>query len=424
MKNTRWIKSATIIISSILICIMIIAGCVKTPEENTIDAVADDSVDSSNVSDNLTEDASESVEEKSYPVVDSVTIVEADYMSYNAIEYEVAYTPIKGIYLSGYTAGTETSRDSMIEFADTTEINAFVIDVKNDDGFILFDTDIAVADEIGSERGHMRDITAVMDDLYAHDIYPIARIVAFKDPYLSSKLTDYAIKNQDGSLFKYHGVSWMNPYSMDAWIYIVDIAKAAAEAGFKEVQFDYIRFEATSSLNNADFGDIDPDVTRKDIIVSFLEYASTELAPYDIKISADVFGTIITSEVDARTIGQDYYRMSEYLDVICPMVYPSHYAKGSYGTAYPDKEPYTIIYGSMTDSNEVLGDLVTNEDIIVRPWLQAFTASYLKTPNYMVYDGDAIRAQIQATYDAGLEEWILWKASNTYSTGGLLGPEE
>jgi len=409
-----------IVLASLLVYVVIMTGCVKTTKEDVADVV------DITISDNLVDSSDESTVDTTtdYPIVDSVTINEDDYMTYGAIDYEVTYTPIKGIYLSGYTAGGEISRANLIELADTTEINAFVIDVKNDDGRILFDMDDPVVNEIGSVRHDIRDISAVMDDLYAHDIYPIARIVAFKDPYLSSNATDYAIKNQDGSLFYYGGVSWLNPYYEGSWEYILNVAKAAAEAGFKEVQFDYIRFEATSSLNNADFGDIDPDVTRKDIIVSFLQYAENELAPYDVKISADVFGTIITSEVDARTIGQDYYRMSEYLDVICPMVYPSHYAKGSYGAAYPDKEPYNIIYGSMMDSNEVLGDLITNQEVIVRPWLQAFTASYLGTPNYMVYDGDAIRAQIQGAYDAGLTEWILWRASNTYSAGGLLGPEE
>ncbi|MBC7958937.1 MAG: putative glycoside hydrolase [Vallitaleaceae bacterium] len=328
--------------------------------------------------------------------------------------------PIRGIFLTANTAGIETSLDKLIQLADETEINAFVIDVKNDDGNITFDINVPLVDEIGSEDRAIRNINIVMDKLYNHNIYPIARIVAFKDPYLSSHVTDYAIKNADGSLFYYKKISWLNPYNKDCWKYIIDVAKEAAKAGFKEIQFDYIRFEATHSLDNANFGETN-NLTRMDVIASFIDYAKTELKPYDVVVSADVFGTIIESEVDAKMIGQNYQEMAKRLDVICPMVYPSHYGRGYFGlpsTEPPDLHPYEIIFGSMQASNEVLMDVVENK-AIVRPWLQAFTASYLGSGEYMTYDGSAIRKQIQGAYDAGLTEWLLWNAGNRYSSDGL-----
>lgn len=366
--------------------------------------------------------------------VEDIVVDFDDYLTMNVQNSDKYYErePIKGLFLTAYSAGTSSTVDRLINLANETEVNAFVIDVKNDSGRLTFDMDIPLADEIGAEYLAIKDIDELMDKLYDNNIYPIARIVSFKDPFLSSHVTDYAIKNQDGSLFYYGGISWINPYNEAAWEYIIDVAKEAANVGFKEIQFDYIRFEATYKLENADFGDIDETKTRKDIIVHFLDYANEELKDYDVVISADVFGTIITSEVDAKMIGQDYVEMAKRLDVICPMVYPSHYGRGYYGLP-SDKSadffPYEIIYGAMSDSNERYEEIGEDEKgAVVRPWLQAFTASYLdygtNVGNYMYYDDAAIRAQIQATYDAGLKEWLLWDASNVYEPNGLLRVED
>ncbi len=339
-----------------------------------------------------------------YTTFDSITPMSSD--SY--FEREA----IRGVYVSGYVAGISARMDALIELADETEINAFVIDVKDDDGHVSYPTDIEAVNEIGAGTKHIRDIDGLMDKLYEHDIYPIARIVTFKDPFLAKNKHEYAIKNADGSLWYYKKVPWLNPYNRDTWDYVLDIAKDAAKKGFKEIQFDYIRFEATSSLKNASFDGLDVGLDRKEIIFEFVQYAMDELEPYGVEVSADVFGTVITSDYDAKIIGQDYVKMATELDVICPMVYPSHYGFGFYGTPagqHSDLYPYRIIKGSMEDSNEELAIIPEGEHkAIVRPWLQAFTASYLGSGNYMVYGKEAIREQIQGAYDAGLEEWILW----------------
>lgn len=329
--------------------------------------------------------------------------------------------PIRGLYVSGHVAGISSWLDSLIEIADKTEVNAFVIDVKADDGRITYDMDHPIVDEISADSNYIRDIEGVMDKLYEHDIFPIARIVTFKDPYLAKNKPEYAIKNNDGSLWYYDNVPWLNPYNRDTWDYVLDVAKDAAKKGFKEIQFDYIRFAAAHSLKNADFGDHNTEADREAIIHEFVAYAMEELEPYGVEVSADVFGTIITSEVDARMIGQDYVDMGRTLDILCPMVYPSHYGRGYYGlpsSEPPDLHPYTIIKGSMEDSNEVLQVIENPEDMpIVRPWLQAFTASYLGSGNYMSYGKAALRDQMQGAYDAGLEEWLLWDAAVTYDIG-------
>lgn len=350
----------------------------------------------------------------------------SDYMSHKQHSNYRIYNekqPIKGLFVNASAAGSEERLATLIDIANTTEINAFVIDVKEDGGRLTFDMNVPLADEIGSEVRYIRDIDTLMNKLYDNNIFPIARIVVFKDPYLSSRKTELAIKNKDGSIWKYKNISWLNPYNEDSWNYITDIAKEAIDVGFKEIQFDYIRFEATSHLDDADFGGKEDEKTRREAILHFLDFANEELRNYDIDISADVFGTIITSEFDSKRIGQEYIEMSKRLDIICPMVYPSHYGFGFFGipnNKHSDLYPYETIYGSMEDSNKRYKEANGAKLATVRPWLQAFTASYLRAPNYMVYDKDAIRAQIKATYDAGLEEWLLWHAGSKYDKDALL----
>ncbi|TCT14668.1 hypothetical protein EDC18_105150 [Natranaerovirga pectinivora] len=334
---------------------------------------------------------------------------------------------VKGIYVSGHTAGSQQSLDNLIQLANETEINSFVIDVKNDDGFVTFKVDVPLVNELNTDRNIIRNINSVMDQLYDNNIFPIARIVVFKDNYLAHNMKDFAIKNPDGSLWYYKNVAWVNPYNRDSWEYIIDICKEAAKVGFKEIQFDYIRFEATSTLLNADLGYDSEEVKRTEVIAEFLDYAREELESYNVIISADVFGIVFHSQRDANTLGQDYIEMSKRLDVISPMVYPSHYGFGGYyGTPrdiHPDWFPYEILYGSMMNSNQVLDTMDEGDPRpIVRPWLQAFTATYLRAPHFRVYRGPELREQIQGVYDAGLEEWLLWNARSNYDAvrDGLL----
>ncbi|NLK22177.1 MAG: putative glycoside hydrolase [Epulopiscium sp.] len=344
------------------------------------------------------------------------------YMEQPQINYATFLEPkkLRAIYVTGWKAGVPKYIDELIEVANATEINAMVIDVKSDDGWITFDADVPVAKGIGAtSKVGIRDIHGLMDKLRENNIYPIARIVAFKDPYLAEKRPDFAIKNQDGSIFRAKGIAWVNPYNKDVWEYVLDISKEAAKVGFKEIQFDYIRFDTSSGMKSVDLGPLAEEKTKTEIITEFTQYAMEELKPYGVFVSADVFGTIITSKIDADIVGQDYVEMARHLDYICPMVYPSHYADGSLGIKYPDLQPYDMILAAMNASNEKLAVIPEGEHkAIVRPWLQDFTASWIK--HYQPYGPKQLREQIQGTYDAGLDEWILWSPSNRYSIGGLL----
>jgi hypothetical protein len=325
---------------------------------------------------------------------------------------------VEGIYVTAPTAGTDYI-NHLIELADTTEINAMVIDVKDDHGKISYHMDSAMAKEIGSTTNTISDIDTLVKTLKEKDIYLIARIVAFKDPYLAEQRQDLAVKNPDGTLFRdSNGEAWVNPYKKDVWDYLAEVATEAAKAGFDEIQFDYIRFSTGQGISKADFGEEAKIISKEEIITQFTKYIYEKLNPLGVFVSADVYGTIINSSVDASLVGQNYVEMAKYLDYICPMIYPSHFGEGNYGIDYPDLEPYNIINKVLTVSQEKLAQIPEGEHkAIVRPWLQDFTATWIK--HHMEYGAKELREQIDGVNSVGYDEWLLWNAASNYTEEGL-----
>jgi len=330
---------------------------------------------------------------------------------------------VKGIYLSAYIAGTPKLMDNILAEIDKSQVNAVVIDVKNDDGRITFPMDTPVVNEIGACKPYISDVDELIKKLKERDIYVIARVVAFRDPYLAEAKPEWSLKKADGSLYRDNkGLAWVNPYKKEVWDYLIEVGKAAAEAGFDEVQFDYIRFSTEKGMKQVVFDEEDTKGRSKtDIITEFITYAYEPLKEAGLFVSADVFGAIIGSEQDANSVGQIYYEMAKHLDYICPMIYPSHYADGNFGIEHPDTKPYDTILAALLGSKADLAtgsDAVKQENLaVVRPWLQDFTASYLD--HYITYGPEQVKAQIQAVYDAGYEEWIFWDAACTYEWKGL-----
>ena len=330
---------------------------------------------------------------------------------------------VKGIYLSAYIAGTPKLMDNILAEIDKSQVNAVVIDVKNDDGRITFSMDTPVVNEIGACKPYISDVDELIKKLKERDIYVIARVVAFRDPYLAEAKPEWSLNKADGSLYRDNkGLAWVNPYKKEVWDYLIEVGKAAAQAGFDEVQFDYIRFSTEKGMKQVVFDEEDTKGRSKtDIITEFITYAYEPLKEAGLFVSADVFGAIIGSEQDANSVGQIYYEMAKHLDYICPMIYPSHYADGNFGIEHPDTKPYDTILAALLGSKADLAtgsDAVKEENMaVVRPWLQDFTASYLE--HYITYGPEQVKAQIQAVYDAGYEEWIFWDAACTYEWKGL-----
>lgn len=331
----------------------------------------------------------------------------------------------KGIYISAYVAGTPAMVDNLIAELDRTEANALVIDLKDDFGRVACEMDSPLVNEVGSVKVYIRNVEALMEKLKEHDIYTIARIPAFRDAWLGEHRPEWCIQKADGSVFKDRdGNAWVNPYKKEAWDYLVEIATEAGKIGFDEVQFDYVRFCTEKGMRDAVFDEADvQERSRTDIICEFMAYAYEKLKAEGLFVSADVFGAIINSSVNADSVGQIYGELAKHMDYISPMIYPSHYADGNYGIDHPDMHPYETISAALADSRKELyfAGLDGSHVAKVRPWLQDFTASWLA--NHISYGGEQVREQIQATYDAGYDEWLLWDASCKYEWDGLLTPE-
>ncbi len=341
----------------------------------------------------------------------------------NQIKRNCEPVKVKGIYVSGPIAGNSRMQE-LIKLVDETELNAMVIDVKNDDGRVTYKMNCDAVTEIDAGVGYIRDIDQLVKTCKEKNIYLIARIVAFKDPYLASMRPELAIQQKGGGIFKdKKGLAWVNPYKREVWQYLVDIGKQAVADGFDEIQFDYIRFCTEIKDSTVDYGEESQTVSKIDIITQFTEYAYEELSKEGAYVAADVYGTIIDSKVDQRIVGQDYVEMAKRLDYICPMLYPSHYANGVYGMKVPDAEPRRCIRSAMNAANKELAVVEEGEHLAInRVWLQSFTAGWVN--GHISYGKQEIRDQIRGAYEAGYDEWILWNAAVKYQRANLLTDEE
>ena len=461
------------IVAAALLCILIIgitslylAGCSNTAKETAVLEEAGTAVSGNAVSENTDDRAGTDTDSDTVKGTEAETgNGETEAQEETVTEPFAEKVRVKGIYVTGAMAGT-SNMDNLIDLVDRTELNTMVIDVKNDEGRVVYDMDSAFVREIGAVKEYVSDMPGLIRKCKEHGIYLIARIVAFKDPFLAENRQDLALTDKNGNIFRdKSGLAWVNPYKREVWDYLLEIARQAASVGFDEIQFDYIRVSTDAGMSKVDFGEDALEQDKEDVITEFTIYAAQELHDMGVPLSADVYGVIIDSKLDASIVGQNYYEMAKHLDYISPMVYPSHYGPGNLGLAVPDAQPYETIFRSMKTSRKVLAgmgreaedmqvsgndvsgnsisgnsisenstsgksmdaadpkELVPNQEIRadVRPWLQDFTATWVK--GHIRYGPEEIRAQIQAVYDAGYEEWILWNASNRYTEGGLL-PEE
>lgn len=328
---------------------------------------------------------------------------------------------VRGIYISGPMAGSTELFQNILDSAAGTEINTVVIDFKDDQGRITCPVDSPVASEIGACRPYVQDMKELIASLKERGLYVIARVVAFRDPWLAEKKPEWSLHLADGSLYRdRQGMAWVDPYRKEVWDYLVEVGTEAKEAGFDEVQFDYIRFSTEGTMRDVVFDEaVTGGRSKTDVITEFVKYAYENLASQGLFVSADVFGTIIGSDIDAQAVGQVYTEMAKHLDYICPMIYPSHYGPGNFGLVHPDTMPYETVLEALKKSQMVMdqaaeADGHVSSQAIVRPWLQDFTASYLGEGNYIPYGYNEVQRQIQAVKDAGYDEWMLWSAANRY----------
>ncbi|MCY3066770.1 putative glycoside hydrolase [Aerococcus urinae] len=342
---------------------------------------------------------------------------------YKASQVNIAYPKegVRGIYLSAHGMGTPSILERNINLLDSTGLNSVVIDVKSDWGSIATqlptDNDLVKKNEEITFNGQ-----EMMQTFEEKQIYPIARITTFKDTYAAKAHPDWSFKKSNGEIWSdAGGQTFLNPYNKDVWAYVVDVAKGAAELGFKDIQFDYVRFpEGFENFGTSlvyDMGDYahygkDSVEGRCQAITDFLAYAQKELRPYGVDVSADIFG-YVTTIGSAPGIGQDFTDIANTIDVVSSMIYPSHWSNGDFGFTAPDLEPYGVVDNYM-DVEDLRLENIGGDHAHSRPWLQAFTASYLANGTYQEYTNVEIEEQIQALRDHGVYEYLLWNAANDY----------
>lgn len=344
---------------------------------------------------------------------------------------------VKGLYLTTDNLLDDEYFDYIIDYIDQTALNAVVIDFKDDYGQIipLVETDNPLIDAHSLGLVNLQEKLKVFEE---KGIYPIARIVTFKDYMLSDSRPDLSFHDSETGLIWQddNGAQFINPFSKEVWDYNVQISIEAAKMGFKDIQFDYVRFPEGFNVFaddlEYDIGDYGSYVTddveteggeRVMAINDFLEYARDQLAPYGVKISADIFGyTAVAGDApDVRGIGQNFAQMAEHVDAVSSMVYPSHWGEGFFGIQYPDLNPFEAINEYMYSEEIALSEV--SNPIITRPWLQDFTAWYMIPGTFQEYGAQQVQEQIVALQQHGVHEYLLWNASGDYSEGVDYAPE-
>ncbi|WP_010245040.1 putative glycoside hydrolase [Acetivibrio cellulolyticus] len=323
----------------------------------------------------------------------------------------------KALFLSSWPLSNKSTVDHFVNLAKTTEINSYVIDIKDDTGYVSYPSEVPLVKEKKTYQKRFK-IEEVVKEFKDNEIHVIGRIVCFKDPVISKKMPEWAVKNTSGGLLIHNGMTWVNAYNKDAWKYNVDIAKEALSKGVDEIQFDYVRFPDGNKSKMVFPGSGDKKLYEG--IDEFLAYARSEMP--DSTISADVFGIICESPNDTEKIGQYLEYVGKDVDYICPMVYPSHYYAGQTINKVvfpkPDMDPYNVVYNTLVKAKSRISK-VSDYRAKVRPYLQDFTATWLGSGNYKKYGADDVRQQIKAVYDAGYDEWILWNSTVKYSEDAL-----
>ncbi|MEG0644679.1 putative glycoside hydrolase [Cetobacterium sp.] len=325
---------------------------------------------------------------------------------------------VKGVYLNIYTIGSTKKMERLINLANTTEINAFVIDIKDDNGVLSFEMEAPKKFGIPVSKNYpIKNIKEFMKKMKENNIYTIARIVSFKDPTYAKANPDKVIISRDtGKPYtNSDGIIWVSAHDRNLWDYNLSVAEEAAKAGFNEIQFDYVRFPASNG------GKLDAKLnyrntkneSKPETIQKYLKYAKERLNPLGVYTSADVYGQVGTFS-DDMGLGQHWEAVTQVVDYISPMMYPSHYGNGAYGIAVPDAQPYKTIYHSLKDS--INRNENVNSPAVIRPWIQAFTAKWVK--GYIPYNEKEIREQIKAMNDLGVTEYLLWSPSNNYKITG------
>jgi hypothetical protein len=314
----------------------------------------------------------------------------------------------KGVLMTGYSAGG-TKFDKLLRLLNETELNAVVIDIKDERGEISWLPRSREARIAGAGLPKILDPARTIRRLKKAGIYVIGRIVTFQDSMLAEVRPDLAVQDLGGGIWRTapkpgadKGLAWLDPYSTEAQDYNIALGVEAIELGFDEIQWDYVRFPTDGDANRIWFRHRDERLPH-DVIHDFLARARAQIVPRGAYMSTDLFG-LVALVSDDLGIGQKLELIARQVDYISLMLYPSHYNKPEYGIPDPEKEPYKTVSLSINDAKR----RIQGTGAKLRPWLQDFSLQVPYTPA-------EVRAQIDAVEDAGINEWLLWNARNDYT---------
>ncbi len=330
-----------------------------------------------------------------------------------ALDIELERQDIKAVYLTGAHLADDTTIQNIIDLAQTTEVNAVVIDMK--EGTVYYDTGVQFFIDADAVSPSFDPVTLVQrfEDV---GLYTIARIVVFNDPIVAENRPDLAVQTTDGQIWRgSNGNAWVNPYQQELWQPNIDLGIEAAAMGFDEIQFDYVRFPSDGDLSNAEFGKeyTYQEDERVATIAGFLSMARDQLTAHGVKTAADVFA-IVAINPDDQGIGQRFADFTKVVDYISPMAYPSHFTAGPLGMSQePNEAPYETLQIMMSSAAEKTPGMVLK----IRPWLQDFT---MGDPPY---GPGQVGDEIRATMEGGASGWMLWNPNSEF-TAGALAPDD
>ena len=315
-------------------------------------------------------------------------------------DQEIVIEPrmVKAVHISGEAAGERL--DEFVEMAATTELNALMVDLKDESGQVLYRSEVPTVADLGA-GAPAYDLDHVVEVAAANDLYLIGRLVAFQDPIATRAAHDMAVWDAaTDAPFRADGQYFLDPTDPAARSYVMELAVETCQAGVDEIQFDYVRFPDSRPQSIQFDGGVTAEV-RTETIRTFLQEATEVLHPMGCAVAADIFGFVTTAEDDGG-IGQQWVELTSVVDVASPMLYPSHYASGWFGFEDPGSNPAAVVEGALADAVSRLA-----RRTVVRPWLQDFG-----------YDDDDVRAQIEVTESFGLG-WMLWNAHSNVTTAAL-----
>lgn len=332
-----------------------------------------------------------------------------DTMTWPAPPLRTPPLHVRALYVNAWAFGGSRFTD-LVRLADSTEVNSFVIDVKDDTGYLTYKSSVPTAIAIGANKQlRAKDVAERLRVLHRHGIHPIARIVVAKDPLLAANKPAWAIKDRDGGLWRDRlNFAWVDAFNDSVWVYASQLAAEAVELGFGEVQFDYVRFpdEPKSRMSRAVFPSRRNGESVRSAVSRQLVMLRDRVKPLGVPYTIDVFGMTTNVTIDMG-IGQVWEDLVSTADVVLPMVYPSHYYGAMYGASHPNSEPYKVVRAALEDGqrrSEKLGSATAE----IRPYLQAFT---LGRPRYTP---EHVKEQIRAASDLGINAWVLWNPRSAY----------